>query len=69
MSECEVLLASLYCLAPDRAKGSDHMDVDKNEHAQQHGQEGGGHARSDQGSRDMEDMDYNGRRQSVVAGG
>ncbi|KAI0722944.1 hypothetical protein C8Q76DRAFT_379522 [Earliella scabrosa] len=53
---------------PDRAKGSDHMDVDKNEHAQQHGQEGGGHARSDQGSRDMEDMDYNGRRQSVVAG-
>ena len=69
---------------PDRAKGSDHMDVDNNEHGPQHphashphghghghahGQEHGGHARADHGVRDMEDVEYGARRPSVVAGG
>ncbi|KAH9943413.1 uncharacterized protein BXZ73DRAFT_97454 [Epithele typhae] len=54
--------------APDRAKGGDHMEVDKHENPQQHGQERGGHARPDHGPRDMEDIHYSGRRQSVVAG-
>lgn len=70
MSEGSSLPATVYvCAAADRAKGSDHMDVDKHENVQQHVQEGGGHARPEQGGRDMEDIDYNGRRQSVVAGG
>ncbi|KAI0750850.1 hypothetical protein C8Q80DRAFT_1306939 [Daedaleopsis nitida] len=53
---------------PHRAKGNDHMDVDRADCAQQHGPESGGSGRSDLGDRDMEDIDYSGRRQSVVTG-
>ncbi|TBU32743.1 hypothetical protein BD311DRAFT_654011 [Dichomitus squalens] len=53
----------------ERAKGSDHMDVDNHEDTHHRGVEAGGNARPDQGSREIEDVDYSGRRQSVVAGG
>ena len=56
------------CPAQDRVKGSDQMDVDRTDHAQSQGQEPGGSTRPDHAVRDMEDVDYNGRRQSVVAG-
>ncbi|KAL1946773.1 hypothetical protein VTO73DRAFT_14877 [Trametes versicolor] len=52
----------------DRAKGNDRMDVDRNEDAQQHGQGAEGNTRPEHAARDMEDVDYSGRRQSVVAG-
>ncbi|KAH9853445.1 hypothetical protein C2E23DRAFT_859040 [Lenzites betulinus] len=52
----------------DRAKGNDQMDVDRIEHAQQHGQGLAANTRGEHAVRDMEDADYNGRRQSVVAG-
>ncbi|RPD67134.1 hypothetical protein L226DRAFT_529526 [Lentinus tigrinus ALCF2SS1-7] len=50
--------------ALDRAKGSDRMDIDRNENTPQHGPD----ARGDGAGREMEDVDYDGRRQSVVAG-
>ncbi|KAI0776092.1 hypothetical protein BD413DRAFT_491212 [Trametes elegans] len=52
----------------DRAKGSDKMDVDRSENAHPQGREPGGNTRPEHAVRDMEDVDYNGRRQSVVAG-
>ncbi|KAI0677525.1 hypothetical protein C8Q78DRAFT_1003083 [Trametes maxima] len=52
----------------DRAKGSDQMDVDRNEHAPPQGHGPGGNTRPEHGARDMEEVDYNGRRPSVVAG-
>lgn len=45
------------------------MDVDRHEDAHHRGPEAGMNARPDQGSRDIEDVDYNDRRQSVIAGG
>ncbi|KAH9899843.1 hypothetical protein C8Q73DRAFT_787690 [Cubamyces lactineus] len=48
--------------AQDRVKGSDQMDVDRTDHAQSQGQEPGGSTRPDHAVRDMEDVDYNGRR-------
>ncbi|KAI0352930.1 hypothetical protein OH77DRAFT_1497691 [Trametes cingulata] len=54
--------------AGDRAKGSDQMDVDRTENTAQHGQGPEGNTRPEHAARDMEDVDYDGRRPSVVAG-
>ncbi|KAI9000985.1 hypothetical protein BD414DRAFT_473273 [Trametes punicea] len=53
---------------PDRAQGSDQMDVDRSDNAQSRGQEPGGSTRPEHAVRDTGEVDYDGRRPSVVAG-
>ncbi|OSD04278.1 hypothetical protein PYCCODRAFT_1387170 [Trametes coccinea BRFM310] len=51
-----------------RAKGNDPMDVDRHENTHPQGPEHGGSTRPEHAIRDTTEVDYDGRRPSVVAG-